>query len=239
MADRISRRRALVSGAGALAAVRLPPRLAGATAGAAVQPSDLPWPEARAIVAETTVPTFPDATFNVRDHGAKGNGSTDDWAAIMRTIDACAAAGGGTVLVPGGTYLTGAIYLKSDVNLRLEGSTLRFSSNANQFPTVLTRYEGIECMNHSPMIYAFGETNIAVTGHGTLDAAKTSSWNKGSERAFLETLVAKGVAPRDRIVPGSGHAMRCTFIEPYNCTNVLIQGVNLRNSMFWQIHPVL
>src|SRR5258707_722446 len=83
---------------------------------------------------------------------------------------------------------------------------------------------GIECVNHSPMIYAYKEKNIALTGSGTLDAGSTSSWNKGSDRAYLESLVSKGVAPEKRIVPGSGHPMRSTFVEPYLSETVLIQG---------------
>ncbi len=237
MARRLPRRKVLIGGVGLAAAVPLLPQLARADV--LVEPDELPWPEARAVVAETIVPTFPSATFNVRDFGAVNNGSTDNTAAFRRAIEACNAAGGGTVVIPSGTYVTGAIYLKSNVNVRLDGATLRFSGTANNFPTVLTRYEGIECMNRSPMVYAFGETNIALTGSGTLDAANTSSWNRGSDRAFLEDLVADGVAPRQRIVPGSGHTMRSTFIEPYNCTNVLIQGITLRNSMFWQLHPTL
>ena len=143
---------------------------------------------------------------------------------------------------PDATFdVTGAVYLKSNVDLHLDtGATLKFSGDASKFPTVLTRYEGIECMNRSPMIYAFGEHNIALTGTGTLDAAGTSSWNKGSDRAYLESLIAKGVTdPGKRVVPGSGHTMRSTFVEPYNCDTVLIQGVTLKNSMFWQLHPTL
>jgi len=243
MADLFSRRQALAGGIGLAAAVvattSLSPSALAAEVGALVEPSELPWVQARTIVAETTVPTFPSTTVNVRDHGAVADGSSDNTAAFAKAINACNAAGGGTVVIPSGTYVTGAIYLKSNVNLRLDGATLRFSGDASRFPTVLTRYEGIECMNRSPMIYAFGETNIALTGTGTLDAAATSSWNKGSERAFLEQLVADGVPARQRVVPGSGHTMRSSFVEPYNCTNVLIQGITLRNSMFWQLHPTL
>src|SRR5204863_2908185 len=161
--------------------------------------------------------------------------------AFKNAISAANTAGGGHVIVPSGTYKTGAVYIKSNVDLHLNsGATLKFSSDASKFPTVLTRYEGIECMNRSPMIYAFGEHNIALTGAGTLDAAGTSSWNKGSDRAFLESLIAKGVTdPHKRVVPGSGHTMRSTFVEPYNCDTVLIQGVTLKNSMFWQLHPTL
>jgi polygalacturonase len=196
----------------------------------------LPWPDANTILAETTVPTFPNRTFSVSSYGAKGDGSTDNTAAFQKAITAANAAGGGVVEVPSGTYVTGAIYLKSNVNLHLDsGATLMFSGDATKYPLVLTRYEGIECMNHSPMIYAHGETNIALTGSGILDASKTASWNKGSNRAgVLEPLVSK--PPSQRNVSGK---LRSTFVEPYSCTNVLIQGVTLRKSIFWQLHPTL
>ena len=197
----------------------------------------LPWPAANEIVANTKVPTFPDRNFSVLDYGARGDNSTDNTDAFARAIAAASAAGGGHVIVPSGTYVTGAVYLKSNVDFKLQGATLKFSGTASRFPIVLTRYEGIECMNRSPMIYAYGETNIALTGTGTLDAAGTSSWNKGNDRAWLETQVSK--PPQQRVVPGSGHTMRSTFVEPYNCDTVLIQGITLKNSMFWQFHPTL
>jgi polygalacturonase len=243
MTDDISRRSALGLGLGLAGGIAISPLLArAASAGtSAVSADELPWPEARAIVAETKVPSFPDANFNVSDYGAKGDGKADNTSAFSKAIQACNAAGGGHVIVPKGTYVTGAIYLKSNVDLHLEsGSTLKFSGDSSKFPTVLTRYEGIECMNRSPMIYAYGEKNIALTGSGTLDAASTSSWNKGSDRAYLEDQISDGVTdPHKRIVPGSGHSMRSAFVEPYNCDTVLIQGVTLKNSMFWQLHPTL
>ena len=248
MADRISRRQVFIGGLSvAGAAVALPvlaqTAFAGSTeaAAAAVSADDLPWAEAKAIVAATTVPTFPSTVFDVTKYGAKNDGKTDNTAAFAKAITAANQAGGGVVNVPSGTYVTGAIYLKSNVNLQVSaGATLKFSGDASKYPTVLTRYEGIECMNRSPMIYAYGEKNIALTGAGTLDAGGTSSWNKGSDRAYLDSLVAKGVMdPSKRVVPGSGHDMRSTFVEPYNCQNVLIQGVTLKNPMFWQLHPTL
>ncbi|HLL66368.1 MAG TPA: glycoside hydrolase family 28 protein [Micromonosporaceae bacterium] len=178
--------------------------------------------------------------FNVRSAGAVGDGGTDDTAAFARAISACNSAGGGTVVVPAGTYRTGAIHLKSNVNLRLDGATLAFSADPLAFPVVLTRYEGIECMNRSPMIYANGANNIAVTGTGVLDASATAAWNVGSERRVLESWVNGGVTdPRKRVVPGSGLSLRSSFIQPYGCDRVLIQGVTLRGAMFWQIHPTL
>ena len=157
----------------------------------------LPWPAADTIVASTTIPRSPDRKFPITGYGAKNDGKTDNTAAIGQAIDACTAAGGGHVIVPKGTFLTGAIHLKSNVDLHLEpGAVLKFSGDAAKFPNVLTRYEGIECVNRSPMIYAYRQKNIGLTGSGTLDAAATSSWNKGSDRAYLETLVAQGARRR-------------------------------------------
>ena len=264
MAGRITRRSVIVGGLALAGGAVASPLLAG-SATAATDPGTggagpyaaggegllvapaavptLPWPAANEIVANTKVPSFPGTTFTVTDaaYGAKGDGRTDNTAAFRKAVNACNAAGGGHVVVPSGTYVTGAIHLKSNVDLHLDaGATLKFSGDASKYPTVLTRYEGIECMNRSPMIYASGEHNIALTGAGTLDAGGTSSWNTGSDRAYLESLIAKGVTdPRKRVVPGSGHKLRSTFVEPYNCDTVLIQGVTLKNPQFWQIHPTL
>jgi len=249
MARRITRRQALITGltvAGGAVAIPVLSRSAlGAEAdltgiGALVEPGELPWDAAKTIVAETALPMIPAATFDARSFGANGNGSTDNTSAFRRAIDACSAAGGGHVIVPSGTYVTGAIRLKNNVDLHLNsGAVLKFSGDASKFPTVLTRYEGIECVNRSPMIYALGQHDISVTGSGTLDAANTSSWNKGNDRSFLEAWVAEGRPVSERIVPGSGHSLRSSFVEPYNCDRVLIQGVRVRNSMFWQLHPTL
>src|SRR2546421_40717 len=82
------------------------------------------------------------------------------------------------------------------------GAALKYSADASKYPTVLTRFEGSECMSRSPMISASGEPNIALTGSGALGAGGASSWNKGSDRAFLDSLVAKGVTdPGKRVVP--------------------------------------
>lgn len=244
MDGRFTRRQLIKGGlavAGAAAAVPLlAPTASAAPRPYAVAVPELPWPAANDIVARTKLPVFPDRTFSVLDHGAKGDGKTDNTKAIKKAIDTANARGGGHVVVPKGTFVTGAVYLKSNVDLHLAaGAVLKFSGDAAKFPNVLTRYEGIECVNRSPMIYAFGETNIALTGPGTLDANSTSSWNKGNDRAYLESLVAKGTPPGKRIVPGSGHTMRSSFVEPYSCDTVLIQGVTLKNSMFWQLHPTL
>jgi polygalacturonase len=215
----------------------------GTTASLTAAIPTLPWPAANDIVASTRLPVFPDVNFLATDpkYGAKGDNSTDNTAAFRKAIEAANAAGGGHVIVPKGNYVTGAVHLKSNVDFHLEaGAVLKFSGTASNFPTVLTRYEGIECVNRSPMVYAYGQTNIAITGQGTLDANATGSWNKGSARGWLEDQISKGVTdPYKRDFTKSGQTTRSTFIEPYNCDTVLIQGITLKNPKFWQIHPTL
>ena len=78
----------------------------------------------------------------------------------------------------------GALRLRSRVELHLEqGSTLQFCEDPERYPPVQTRYEGLECVNRLPMLHAAGETDVAVTGAGTLDASLTSASNRGSDCA--------------------------------------------------------
>jgi hypothetical protein len=246
MTHRISRRRALKMGAIILGGAAVVPlafkgiQLLNFNASQTAIAGPLPWSEANGILVNTALPSFPNMNFVITHpaYGARGDGHSDNTAAFQKAISACSSSGGGHVVVPDGTYVTGAINLKSNVDLHLNpGATLMFSDDASKYPLVLTRYEGIECMNHSPMIYAYGEKNIALTGSGTLDASGTASWNQGSNRAMvLEPLVAGGLLPQQRNVAGR---LRSSFVQPYRCDTVLIQGVTLRNSRFWQLHPTL
>ena len=216
-----------------------------------------PWARADAIVAGIKVPTFPARDFPITRYGAAGDGRTDCTAAIAKAIAACHQAGGGRVVVPAGTFLTGAVRLLSNVNLYVaKGATLRFSTDPRKYlPVVLTSYESNDCYNYSPLIYAYQQQNIAVTGEGTLDGQASSQnwyrwvpkavwgWHKGMPHQGPDSqkLRAQGEAgvPVAQRVYGAGHYLRPHFIEPHSCTNVLIEGVTVRNSPFWTIHPML
>jgi polygalacturonase len=201
---------------------------------------DLPWPEANAIVAAVRAPVFPDARFVITDFGATVGG-TDSTAAIAKAVAACAQAGGGHVVVPAGTFTTGAVELLDNVDLHLEaGATLAFSGDVSRYPTVLTRSDGIELMGTSPPVYAHGRKNIALTGSGVLDAAATASWNNesGGGTQTLQGWGRAGTPVAQRTLPAGGH-VRVSFVEPYACENVLVQGVTLRNAAFWTLHPTL
>lgn len=90
--------------------------------------------------------------------------------AIQAAIDKCSAKGGGKVVIPAGTFWTGAITLKSDVNLVLsKGAVLKFAFEPELYPKVYTRYEGLDLYGYSPCIYSNGAKNIAITGEGTID----------------------------------------------------------------------
>jgi len=209
------------------------------------------------ILRRIKPPEFPKRDFIITKFGAVSDGLTDSTSAFQKAITECNKAGGGRVIVPSGTFLTGAIHLKSNVNLVVsEGATIKFSKNPNDYlPVVFTRWEGTELMNYSPFIYAFEQTNIAITGEGTLDGQSgTDSWwpwngrlnygwkegtpNQRPDRAALQQMAEKGVAVKERIF-GAGHYLRPQFIQPYRCKNVLIEGVKIVNSPMWEVHPVL
>src|SRR5688500_5087182 len=137
------------------------------------------WASVPTILARIRPPVFPARDFKITDYGARTGGGTDSTEAIRKAIEACNRAGGGRVVVPPGVFLTVASQLQSNVNLHVsEGATLKFSTDpAKYLPLVYTRFEGTEVMNYSPLIYAFGQENIAVTGRGTLDgSASDENW---------------------------------------------------------------
>jgi polygalacturonase len=218
------------------------------------------WGRAADIARKVSAPTFPARIFDITNFGARADTTSLNTSAIAKAIEACAKAGGGRVLVPAGKFLSGAIHLKSNVELHVsEGATLLFDTNPSSYPIVFTRWEGMELMNYSPLIYAYREKNIAITGKGTLDGQGSAQhwwpwkgpwggdnrhgWKEGMAdqrpaRMKLFQMAEDGVPVKERVF-GDGSLLRPPFIQPYDCENVLIEGVRVRNSPFWNIHPVL
>lgn len=208
----------------------------------------LEWTDVPAILARVKAPKFPARDFAITDFGAKGDGVTDSLPAMRTAIAACVKAGGGRVVVPAGTFLlNGPVHLESNVNLHLgKDSTLLFSGRPDDFlPTVLTRWEGVILYNYSPMIYARGAENVAVTGQGTIDGnarREFRSWamdvsrlqDRGQELSRRMGAAGAPIAERQF---GAGYFMRPSLLQPYECRNVLIEGVTIKDAPFWVVHP--
>ena len=202
-------------------------------------------------------PTFPDRTFVITRYGASLKSSAaKNQIAINKAIAACSASGGGKVVVPEGVWNTGAITLKSHVNLYVsKGATLLFAFDTSLYPIVKTRWEGLDCMNYQPCIYAYQAKDIAITGEGTIDGnggtdtwwkmcgKDTFGWNEDVTesqqvgRPQLFDMAEAGVPIEKRNMKGKG--MRPQLINLYQCEGILIQNVTLLRSPFWVIHPLL
>ncbi len=115
-------------------------------------------------------PHFKRDTFNIMNYGAIADGLTLNSVAINKAIDDCASHGGGTVLIPAGSYVTGPIIMKSNINLHLDrGALVIFSSDFNQYPLVKSAFEGVDAARCQSPVTAEGLENIAITGRGILD----------------------------------------------------------------------
>ncbi|THH41821.1 glycoside hydrolase family 28 protein [Neolewinella litorea] len=230
--------------------------------GAAADPSAAadPWAGMEDILSNIQPPEFPDRDFDITAEGAVADGRTDALPALRRAIEKCTTAGGGRVVVPAGDfYVKGPIHLKSNVNLHLsEGATLKFSTTPEDYlPAVHTRWEGVETYNYSPLIYAYEQENIAITGSGTLDGQASNEnwwpwsgsdrygWKEGmpsqaddNSRPQLYAWNTNEVPLEQRRFEGVSY-LRPNFIQPFHCKNILIDGVTILNSPMWVLHPTL
>ncbi len=215
-----------------------------------------PWQRAADIRNSISEPNIPGRVFNVKDYGAIGDGEFMNSGAFADAIAACSAAGGGRVVVPSGQYLTGPIHLRSNIDLHIEsGAVVLFSTDPADYPLVFSRYEGMELYNYSPLIYARNAQNVAVTGAGVLHGQAADEnwwswcgsplygWSEGMPRQHedRDKLFAQAEAgvPVGQRVYGQGHYLRPSLMEFYECQNVMVEGVHLKDSPFWNIHPVL
>ncbi|WP_051933251.1 glycoside hydrolase family 28 protein [Massilia sp. BSC265] len=167
--------------------------------------------------------------FSITDFGARADGTTVNTAAIQKTIDHAAAQGGGTVVVPGGVFVSGALFLKPKVNLHLEqGAVLRCSTDLKHFPAGRTRIEGHFAENFNPaLINANGCDGLKISGAGTLDGAGRPIWD-----LFWKL---RNAAPDPHNFKNIGiPRARLALIE--RSRNVTIEGVTFKDSQFWNLH---
>ena len=214
-------------------------------------PAENGWKNLNKILKNIIPPKFPDNKYLITSYGAVADGITDCTNAFRDAINKCSNDGGGKVIVPEGTFLTGAIHLKSGVNLYIsKGALVKFSTDPSKYlPVVYTRFEGVECWNYSPLIYAYEQKNIAVTGEGVLDGQGSNDnwWKwKASKGEFSQTtarnkLVDMGEnnVPVNERIFGEGSFLRPVFFQPYKCNNILVEGVTFKNSSMWFLNPVL
>jgi len=208
----------------------------------------------RAIVKTS----FPADTLNIIDFGAvAGDASFLNTQAITAAILQCHNKGGGVVLIPEGEWMTGPITLLSNVNLHIaEKGILLFSTDYQQYmPAVLTRWEGMDCYNIHPLVYAIDASNIALTGKGTIDGQASNEiwwWMNGNpEYGWKQGMNSQKLAGRPELLRyeqtqtpveercfGIEDALRPQLVNFMNCTSVLIEDLTLKNSPFWVIHPV-
>ena len=185
------------------------------------------------------------SAFILTDFGAKPDGSSCT-EAFRRAVAAAAERGGGCVEVPCGTWTTGAIHLRSNVELHLaDGACVVHTDDpADYLPAVRTQWEGTDCLNYSPLVYACGATNVAVTGRGVF-RPRLAAWEKWQLRtpehlAAVRQLYAWGVAnapwdARDVTrLPGSN--LRPQFLQLVECRGVRLEDFTVEGSPFWMLH---
>jgi polygalacturonase len=186
--------------------------------------------------------------LSITDFGAVPGDKEKTSKAIARAIDKASKIGGGVVVIPKGEWLTGQIHFKSNVALHLDkGAVLLFSENPNDYlPAVHSSWEGMECYNYSPLIYAYECKNIAITGEGEIKA-KMEVWQQWFARpkAHMESIKRlynmawKYTPVKERQMVNDTAHLRPQFIQFNRSENILLEGINITNSPFWTIHLYL
>lgn len=187
--------------------------------------------------------------YNVLKYGAKNDSSNIATQAIAKAIAAAVKAGGGTVYFPAGKYLTGPIHLKSNITILIDaGAELHFSDNFDDYlPMVQSRYEGVDVFSFSPLFYAYNETNITITGRGTINGHGKKWWDyaltfykeqteRNKYQLLFDSLNKNILLPDDATQMKRGF-LRPPFIQPLYCKNVLVEGITITNSPFWTVNP--
>ena len=226
------------------------------------------WNEAeyKQIEQSIRVPQFADKVYVITKYGAKvTNTAAQNQKAIQKTIDLCSKKGGGRVVIPAGQkFLTGAITLKDGVNLHVEeGAVLEFAFQPELYPIVETSWEGLECFNLSPCVYAFKAKDIAITGKGTIDGGGSNEtwwpWNGNPRFGWKQGMISQRGGSRARLLKngedgipmynekgersperifGPEDGLRPQLVSFNKCEGILLEDVTLLRSPFWVIHPL-
>lgn len=181
---------------------------------------------------------------SILEYGAKSDDPLATQKAFEKAFAVCSP--GGTVRVPDGEWMTGAIHIPSDTTLYLSDSAvLSFTSDPSYYlPAVPTRFEGLDVMNFSPLIYARDSKNISIIGRGKLIGNGSAWWNlrvSGKEKKAAQKLydLSRDDVPlEERIFASIENPLRPAFVEFYNCENIYMEGLTVEDGPMWTIHPV-
>lgn len=204
-----------------------------------------PWAGMARVLKQIVEPEIPESVYDIVAFGASGDGITDARPAIQAAIRKANTYGGGVILLSDGEWLCkGPIHLKSNVFLKIsEEAKLIFSENPSDYlPQVRTRWEGTDCYNYSPLIYAAYSVNVGLIGGGEIDGkggAIFSGWRTRQKDAQdrLRQMGREGVSLHARVF-GESDYLRPSMIQFYSCQNVLVDGVKITDSPMWVVHPV-
>ena len=163
--------------------------------------------------------------YVITDFGVQADSSLLQTARIQHVIDLAAGNGGGVVVIPRGTFLTGALFFKQGTHLHVaEGGRLKGSDRIADFPITTTRIEGETCRYFCALVNADGLDGFTISGTGTIDGNGLAYWQEFWIRRSWNAQCTNKDAQRPRL----------TYIS--NCSNVTVQDVHLINSPFWTNH---
>ncbi|HWR37437.1 MAG TPA: glycoside hydrolase family 28 protein [Clostridia bacterium] len=191
----------------------------------------------RTVKGQKSTPNY---IFNVVDYGAVPDGKTLSTKAIQNAVDDCGKAGGGKVLVTPGVFLSGPIFLRSNVEFEiLAGATILASPNFDDYPTIQGRWEGNDRTIFASLFTGLDLENISITGRGTIDGQGPIWWE--ANRKTNQLRKQAGITEREpENPPGSPLKWpRPRMINLYRCKNILVSGITVRQSPSWNVHPVL
>ena len=163
---------------------------------------------------------------------------------VNEALAQCSAAGGGRVVIPSGRYRCGgSIMMQNFTELHLsEGCFIKFSPDpALYLPPVPTRWGGVEVINYSPMIYANGVTDTALTGRGVISGGR-ELWGsfkelQGPARTRSHSFQEEGIPVEERVL-GEGCYMRPSMIQFRCCERVLVEDITCVDAPLWMLHPL-
>ncbi|WP_088102791.1 glycoside hydrolase family 28 protein [Halalkalibacter urbisdiaboli] len=187
--------------------------------------------------------------FDITEFGAKGDAVTDNSSAFATAIEECSKQGGGTVVVPAGTYVTGPITLKSHMTLQVEaGATVLFKHDFEAYPAVKTRWSGYECYGFHPLIFGENLTNVSIKGEGTFDGQGQVWWDSikdlkagnpySSERTEEIRRLNANMKLKTNLLEWDSQFLRPPLLQLISCEKVTLEGITLQNSPFWNTHLV-